>query len=165
MEYKTLYEYNFDYVSLLNLIPLLAFLLLAFLLIGFLKRNRKYSFFRQILLFFGYMIGFVSSIMIIVLFINVFEMISYERKLKNKECIVVEGKIKDYSIKKINNQSYERFMIKNTSFELPNQMEDNGLSRISENNEILKNKGQYLRIYYLDKNDKNVILKIEEKIH
>ena len=98
MEYNTIYEYIPEATNLLQVIPLLVFVFLGFGLVFYLKKYMKpYSFPRQILMFFGYLMVIIASIMIVVMLIRIPEINSQERQLKSeirqKNYKVVEGKI------------------------------------------------------------------------
>ncbi|NLN25020.1 MAG: hypothetical protein GX163_05100 [Bacteroidetes bacterium] len=169
MEYNTIYEYIPEATNLLQVIPLLVFVFLGFGLVFYLKKYMKpYSFPRQILMFFGYLMVIIASIMIVVMLIRIPEINSQERQLKSeirqKNYKVVEGKIERFSNYDESGHIFESFTVNDVKFEYSDYILGKGFNHTSGNNgPILKiqNEDRKVRISYISKDNENFILKLE----
>jgi hypothetical protein len=169
MEFITIYEYTPEANNLLQVIPLFIFFLLGFGIVFFFKNYIKtYSFFRQLFVFFGYLIGIIASIMIVVTLISIPKIISEEKQFQNvirqKSYKVVEGEIEQFSNYNESGHVFEKFTIKGVGFEYSDYILGKGFNKTSKNNgPILKiyKEGRKVRISYVRKDNDNMILKIE----
>ena len=166
MELEIIYEYRFSYSTVLLILPLLCFVALSFFLIIKAKKIfPKFTIKRQVFLFVFYMSFFVSLLMTILMVVKMPKIITNENQLKDalelKEYSVVEGEVKDYKLKEINNQYFESFQINNIKFIYSDNVNVNGLHQTSKRMGPIKSNGQYLRISYITRDSENLILKIE----
>jgi len=166
MEYITIYEYTPEATNLLQVAPLFIFILLGFGMVFYYMKS--YSFLRQFLVFFGYLMGIIASIMMIVMLVRIPEILSEERKFKNvirqKNYKVVEGKIERFSNYNESGHVFERFIVNEVRFEYSDYILGKGFNHTSKNNgPILKihQEDRRVRISYIRKDDDNLILKLE----
>lgn len=170
MEYNTIYEYIIEKsFGVLNLVPPFLVLVLSIMfLIHFKKHNKSFTIRRQMIIFLGYLFATISLLITISILYNIPKIISSEKQIndiiKNKSYIVVEGEIEHYKLEEANGQYFESFSICNVNFEYSDFIEIKGFHQTSKNNGPINENGQYFRIYYVNLNGGNVILKIEEGI-
>ncbi len=169
MEYTTIYEYTPEATNLLQIIPLFIFAILGFGMVFYLNKYVRFHLaIRQFYVFFGYLMGIIASIMIVIMMIRVPEIISQERYLKNaihqKNYIVLEGKIEEFSQYNESGHTFESFTVNNVRFEYSDYILGKGFNQISQNNgPMLKihNENRKVRISYIRKKNHNFILKLE----
>ncbi len=168
MDYITVYEYNIGESNLLHLIPLFFLSLFGFGLALYLKKHiRTFSYFRQYIIFFCYMLGGIPSIMLIVMLFNSSKIIKNEKRLKeiieNKSYEVVEGEIEDFSHYTKGGHIFERFNVQGVKFEYSDYILNEGYHKTSINGGLIEKNGQQVKISYITKDNENLILKLEIK--
>ncbi|MDM8162162.1 hypothetical protein QUH73_20250 [Labilibaculum sp. K2S] len=94
--------------------------------------------------------------------------ISYENQLKDairsNKYLMVEGEVNGYDLSERNGQNFESFHIDNISFEYSDNEFIDGFHQTSKRMGPINKNGQYFRIYYLGKEGRNMILKIEKRV-
>lgn len=168
MEYITVYEYVNESNSLLHLISLLILTIFGFTAAFSIKRLIKtYSFFRQFIIFFCYLVGGISLIMLTVMLFNIPNIKRNESELRKiietRSFHVVEGKIEDFSHSNRGGQIFESFRVQGIKFEYSDFITNEGFHQTSKNGGPIIKNGQQVKISYYVKNNENLILKLEIK--
>lgn len=166
MEYITVYEYTYSNYWWLHLISLLLLTLLGFFAAIRLKKIIKtFSYTKQIVIFFCYMLGAIAMIMLIFFLFNIPIIIRNEKELKEiietKSYKVVEGEIEDFQHTSISGHVFERFSVQGVEFEYSDYIIIEGFHQTSLKGGPLRENGQEVRISYYTKENENLILKIE----
>jgi hypothetical protein len=81
--------------------------------------------------------------------------------MKNNECEIVAGEVEEFHTPSIYGHDQESFFINNVYFKYSNSVEV-GYSKTRNFGGVVTGNGQYLRITYVQIEEENVILKIEE---
>ena len=122
------------------------------------------SILRQFILFFGWTIGIIVSIMLIVYIIGIPSILKTERNLKtiieNESFLKVEGEVENFKAPK-ENHHFESFSVKGIEFKYSDYVIINGFHKTSKNNGPIKRNGQRVKIGYTKIDNENVILKLE----
>lgn len=168
MDYQTIYEYSFGMSKLYNIIPLLFLSLASLVSLIFIKKHFKtYSFNRQLILLFIYLIGGITLIMTIVMALNFPNIYKYEKQLKEiittQKYLVIEGEVENYKTRETNGQVFESFTMEGVIFEYSDFIEIDGFHQTANNYGPISSNGQHFKISYITKEGRNVILKIEVK--
>lgn len=169
MEYKTIFEFEAPKISsLYNLIILFIIIMIGFGFAFLTKRtNKEYSLQRLLKIFFGYMLGGIATLMLIVSLIRLPEIISYQRELREtietENYLIAEGEIENFIDRPESGHIFESFTVNGVFFEYSDYIVINGFHQTSRNNGPLKQNGQEVRISYMKKDNENVIMKIELK--
>ena len=166
MEYITIYEYTATGNKLLYLIPLVLFILFGFGLVYYVKKYFKtYSIFRQILLYFGYILLGFSLIFAVVTLIKLPSMISKEKELqelvKNENYKIVEGLTKNFKSSEEGAGHFESFSVKGIEFRYSDHINIQGFHKTAGNGGPINKNGLQVKIGYTKIDNKNVILKLE----
>lgn len=164
--YQTIYEYQFDGSAVWHIFPIFMFAIIGFGIVYFIKGQYKnYSLRRQILLFIGWSIGLVSSVIFLVFLVKISSILNDERELKsmieNKTYKKVEGKIEDFKPAQESPNHFESFSVKGVPFRYSDYVIIDGFHKTSKSNGPIKGNGQLVRIGYRSKGGENVILKLE----
>ena len=126
---------------------------------------KRFSFHRQINLFFGWIFGLVSSIIFLVFLVKIPSILNEERELKsmieNKTYSKVEGKIEDFKPARKSPNHFESFSVKGVHFRYSDYVIIDGFHKTSNSNGPIKGNGQMVRIGYTNIDGQNVILKLE----
>ena len=168
-EYKTIFEFAVPKVSsLYNLIILFIIIVIGFGFAFLTKRtNKKYSLQRQLKIFFGYMLGGIAALMLIVSLIRLPEILSYQRELKEtietENYLIAVGEIENFVDRAESGHIFESFTVNGVFFEYSDYIVINGFHQTSRNNGPIKRNGQEVRISYMKKDNENIIMKIELK--
>ncbi len=168
MEYTTIYEFTPRASNLFHLIGLLLFVLIGFGFAIYTKRSdKKFSIMRQFKIFFGYILGGVPLIMLIVMLIKIPEIVSSERELneiiENENYLIVQGEIENFSQRPESGHVFESFTVKGVKFEYSDYIAYRGFHQTSRNNGPIKQNGQQVRISYIEGDSENWIMKLEIK--
>ena len=166
MNYETIFEYTNYGNPLLKLIPLLGFAMIGIGIIYSVKKYFKtFSVFRQGLLFFGYTFGGFAIILLIISLIKTPSLIKenrdFNKMIENKSYNVVEGLIEDFSPPNSNGTHFESFSVNGIIFKYSDYSIVDGFHQTSKNNGPINKNGQQVRIGYMNKDDENLILKLE----
>jgi hypothetical protein len=164
--YETIYEYKFGGSDIWHIIPILIFALLGFGIVYFVKRYyKRISGHRQIILFFGWILGLIASVMIVVFLMKIPSILDRERNLKsmieNKTYMKVEGVIKNYIAPQKSPNHFESFSVKGVHFRYSDYVIIDGFHKTSNSKGPIKENGQMVRIGYTNIDGENVILKLE----
>lgn len=129
--YETIYEYKFVGSDFWHIIPILIFGALGFGIVYFVKKYYKlFSIYRQIILFFGWILGIISSIILVVFLMKIPSIVEKERNLKsmieNSTYMKVEGKIEDVKIAGKSPNHFESFSVKGVHFRYSDYVIING---------------------------------------
>lgn len=107
-------------------------------------------------------------VLLVFIFITVFTLstsnsVSLElyNMMKNGECEVISGEVENFHTPSFYGHDQESFYINNVYFEYSNSVEV-GYSKTKVFGGVITGNGQQLRITYVNFEDQNVILKIEE---
>jgi hypothetical protein len=166
MNYETIFEQTKHGNLFLSFIPLLGFALIG---IGIIYSEKKYyktfSAVRQGLLFFGYLFGGFAIILLIISLIKTPSLIrenrDFNKMIENKSYKVVEGLIEDFSPPNSNGTHFESFSVNGIIFKYSDYSIVDGFHQTSKNNGPINKNGQQVRIGYTNKDDENLILKLE----
>lgn len=168
MDYRTIYEYTFTETKLLHIIPLVLLSGLGFGVAFYLKRRLKsFSLYRQFILFFGYLLGAVPCLMLILTLYKAPNIIKQEKELKNviktKSYNVIEGKVEKYSLRESSGQFFESFSIQGVKFEYSDYVMVDGFHKTAKSGGPINKNGLQVKISYISKGFQNIILKLEMK--
>lgn len=166
MDYITIYELSYNGTKLIHIVPLLIFTFLGIGLIYYLKRSiKEFTFSRQFFIFFGYLLGGIPCLMLILTIIKTPSIIKEEKELKEiletKKYNVIEGVVKDYFVREVANQIFESFTINGVKFEYSDNIIIDGFHQTAKNGGPIDRNGLRVRVSYITKNNKNTILKLE----
>lgn len=166
MEFITVYEYTLECTKLWHLLPLLILSFIGFFFAFRIKSMfLSFSYPRQFIMFFCYLLGGIPTIMAIVMLFNVPAILKNEQILRNavlsKDFNTTEGKVEEYSIKQVSGQNIESFIVNGVKFEYSDFVDKIGFNQTSSNNGPVKRNGQYLKISYIVLNNEKLILKLE----
>jgi competence protein ComGC len=166
MEYTTVYEYTLGNNNFFHIIPLLLLTVFGFgIAIFFKKQIKKFSTFRQFLIFIGYIIGGIPLIMVVVMFFKMPSLLKEERELKEiiqeEKYKVIEGEVEDFSIREESGHIFESFKLNDVTFEYSDYIINEGFHQTSKNNGPIYKNGQRIKISYITKDNQNLILKLE----
>jgi len=180
MDYKTLYEIDFgNYQFQLILIPIVI-IFIGIISARLIKRNgfslpswipRFYSqgFLNNYTRFFSILVTLFGFIFLIVFLIKIPISIIDKNEIKNAiedgNVMIVKGKVTGYSPVSDSNVDSEKFSINNVNFEYSENEDTYGYHTTTNQNKIIKENGQDLKITYYRFKGKNIILKIEELIN
>ncbi|MBU1579382.1 MAG: hypothetical protein KJ754_08135 [Bacteroidetes bacterium] len=151
------------------MIGILLFVLTGFGFSFFIKRSdKKFSMMRQFKIFFGYLLGGIALIMLIVMIVNIPKIISSERDIKEKmetrDFLIVQGKVENFVYRPERGTVFESFTVENVTFEYSEYISNyGGFPEIPDNNEPLLENGQEVRISYIEKGQEKLIMKVEVK--
>ncbi|MCE4563172.1 hypothetical protein INQ51_02510 [Maribellus sp. CM-23] len=164
--YETIYEYKFGGSDIWHLIPFLLVGALGFGIVYFVKKYyKRFSVPRQIILFFGWILGIISSIIVVVFLMKIPSIVERERNLKsmieNKAYTKIEGKVEDFNPAQKSQNHFESFSVKGVHFRYSDYLIIDGFHKTSNNNGPIKENGQMVRIGYTNIDGENVILKLE----
>ncbi len=155
MTFKTLYTCGI-YPNFFSIITMALF---TICFISFIKYRRKKQ---ANLLFSCILIGILN---IIVFFGTLFYTLYPIYCLNSGKYKLVEGYLKDFTPMPPSGHPYESFKINNVYFEYSNFLITMGYRKPKCFGGVIKDNGQYLRIYYISFRDRNnYIIKIEEGI-
>jgi hypothetical protein len=167
-DYQTVFVYEPSGNNLINLIPILVFLLAGLGVIYYAKKIMKnYSLFRQIILFFGYILAGVATLFLIMALVRIPQMLSNDKDFRNrtetKNYNIVQGETENFSPMPVNGHENEKFTVKGIPFEYSDYVIIKGYHQTSLNNGIITRNGQLVRISYFTIDKVNLIQKIEIK--
>ena len=168
MEYTTVFEFTPKASNYFHLIGLFIFVVIGFGFAFYTKRSDKnFSLLRQFKIFFGYLFGGVALIMLILMVINIPKVISSERELKevieNKNILIVQGEIDNFSQTPESGHIFESFTVNGIKFKYSDYIVIDGFHQTYRNNGPIKQNGQQVRISYIERDNENLIMKIEIK--
>lgn len=164
--YETIYEFKFGGSGIWHIIPILLFAVIGFGVVYFIRRYyKRYSIFRQIVLFISWAFGLVSLVILVVFLIKIPSMLNQERELKsmieNDTYMKVEGKIEDFTPAQKSPNHFESFTVKGVHFKYSDYVIIDGFHKTSIDNGPITENGQLVRIGYTNIGGENVILKLE----
>ena len=168
MDFVTVYEYHPHSSNVLALLPILLFLMVGIaFVVGVKKVFTKYSIFRQVILFFGYVFSFIAGTFLILTLVKSPSIIKDERQfndiLKNKTYNVIEGEIQAFSPMPVNKPGHESFLLRGVKFSYSDYVVIDGFHQTSAAGGPIKANGQIVRISYITVDDINLIVKLEVK--
>jgi hypothetical protein len=166
MKYKVIYEYTSSESVFIHGIILTSLLCIGIMLVIVIRKNIKsYSIIRQLFIFFGYALGTLSLIMLVVYIIGIPEIKSNRNKIEGliekKEYMTIEGKIENLELQEESGHIFESFIVKGIFFKYSDYIINEGFHQTSKKNGPIKMNGQLVRIYYITKDNQNIILKLE----
>jgi hypothetical protein len=167
-DYQTLFEYEISGSVLINLIVIVIFLLAGLAVVYYAKKIIKnYSFYRQIILFFGYIFSGMATLFLIIAIVKAPQIISDERYFRNpietKNYSIVEGVTESFSPMPENGHGNESFIVNGIRFEYSDYNVIKGYHQTSRNKGLITRNGQMVRISYFTIDNENLIQKIEIK--
>ena len=167
-DYQTVFEYEVSGSVLINLIPLLIFLLAGLGIIYYAKKVIKnYSLFRQIVLFFGYIFTGMATLFLIIALVKTPQIISNERDFRKmvetKKYNIIEGETENFSPMPKGENGKESFTVSGIQFGYCDYIMRKGFNQTSIKNGPITKNGQKVRISYYTLDNENLILKIEIK--
>lgn len=165
-EYETIYEYEFGGSDIWHIIPIFSFLVLGFLIVYSVKKYYKdFTLYGQIILFFGWTLGVIASIMFLIFVTSIPLILKRENNLKSmlvhKTYIEIEEVTENYKAPQKSPNHFESFSVKGVLFRYSDYVIIDGFHKTSNDKGPIKRNGQMVRIGYTKINGENVILKLE----
>jgi hypothetical protein len=165
MTYETIFEQTNHSNPFLQIIPLIFFILIGLGITYYVKKYvKKVSVYRQGLIFFGYLLGGFSTILIIISLIitpaMIREHMEFNRMIENKTYTVIEGLVENF-IPADENNHFESFSVNGVIFRYSDYVIVSGFHQTTKNHGLINKNGLKVRIGYTKKDGENLILKLE----
>lgn len=166
--YQTIFEYEPSGSNLILLIPILLLLGVGLAIVIYTKKIFKmYSFLRQVILSFGYILIAFTVIILIISLVKAPVILSKERNfnklIESSNYLIVEGETENFIPMSKDGHKKEMFSVKEIQFEYSDYIMTKGFHRTSLNNGPITRNGQKVRISYITEDNINLIMKIELK--
>jgi energy-coupling factor transporter transmembrane protein EcfT len=164
--FETIYEYSFNGSDIWHIIPIFLFAAFGFGIIYCVKKYyKRFSLQRQFILFFGWIMGLIASVIFIVFIIKIPSIHRAEKDLKdmikNETYLIVEGEVENFMAPRKSPNHFESFSVNGIDFRYSEYVIIDGFNKTSNNGGPIKINGQMVRIGYIKTGNENVILKLE----
>jgi hypothetical protein len=165
-DFETIYEFSFNGSAIWHIIPIFLFIAFGFGIVYIVKKYfKRFTLQRQFILFFGWCIGLIASIIFIVFIIKIPSIVRDEKELKdmikNETYLKVEGEVENFMAPRKSPNHFESFSVNGVDFRYSEYVIINGFHKTSNNGGPIKRNGQIVRIGYMKTSNENIILKLE----
>jgi hypothetical protein len=165
-EYITIYEHSVNGSDIWHVFGILSFVIFGFGIVYLIRKSYKnFSIFRQVILFFGWSVGVISLVMLIVFLTKIPGILKSERELKsmikNETYLTVEGLTEDFEAPQEGSNHFESFIVNGVKFRYSDYLIIKGYHTTSKTGGPIDRNGLMVRIGYTHVNGENIILKLE----